>query len=146
MSLSLTQLVHCMYNLTHHFIFGRMKILECKRGRIYDIGFVDPYFIHTDTLKLKPRETENNLVRALRFHSTKREILFPYNFRWVLLPCRHILFFCLLDVKCIIDSLCVRSYHYILLIIVPDQGLVKVMDPKRRPIAAFADMQECLQR
>ena len=122
-----------------------MKILECKRGRIYDIGFIDPYFIHEENPKAKPRETENNLVRALRFSSTKREILFPYNFRWVF-TVLYTFYFRLVDVKCIIDSLCVRRFHFILLIIVPDEGVVKVMDPKRKPLADWADMQECLQR
>ena len=59
-----------------------MKILECKRGQIYDIGFIDPNFVHEKSLKDFCIETENNLVRALRFFSeTKREILFPYNFK-----------------------------------------------------------------
>ena len=58
-----------------------MKILECKRGQIYDIGFIDPYFIHHQSLATNPRETENNLVQGLRFSGTKREILFPYNFK-----------------------------------------------------------------
>ena len=121
-----------------------MKILECKRGRIYDIGFIDPYFIHEKSLALDPRETENNLVQGLRFSATKRKILFPYNFKWVLL---HTFEFRLLDViKCIIDSLCVRRFHFILLIIVPDDELVKVMDPKRTSLADWANKQECLHR
>ena len=57
-----------------------MKILQCKRGQIYDIGFVDPYFVHQSTLKDHYIDTENNLVKALRFSETKREILFPYNY------------------------------------------------------------------
>ena len=57
-----------------------MKSLRCRRRGIYDIGFIDPYYIHEKILQKKPRETENNVVRALRFASTKREILFPYNF------------------------------------------------------------------
>ena len=57
-----------------------MKILQCKRGQIYDIGFVDPYYIHEETLTKWPEETENKFVKALRFNETKREILFPYNF------------------------------------------------------------------
>ena len=121
-----------------------MKILECKRGRIYDIGFIDPYFIHHQSLSTRPHDTENNLVQALRFCSTKREILFPYNFKWVLL---HTFYFRLLDViKCIIDSLCMRRFHFILLIIVPHKGQVIVMDPKRTPLAEWANMQEWLQR
>ena len=57
-----------------------MKILQCKRGQIYDIGFVDPYYIHEKTLRKWPTQTEKNLVKAFRFNETKREILFPYNF------------------------------------------------------------------
>ena len=65
-----------------------MQILKCKRRGIYDIGFIDPYYIHEKTIsgfsnknkKQQAVDTENNLVKALRFHETKREILFPYNF------------------------------------------------------------------
>jgi hypothetical protein len=57
-----------------------MKILECKRGQIYDIGFIDPYFVNKETLRLSPRDTEDHIVKALRFHEHRREILFPYNF------------------------------------------------------------------
>ena len=57
-----------------------MKILHCKRRRIYDIGFIDPYYIHEETVKQCATDTQNYLVKALRFHWTKREILFSYNF------------------------------------------------------------------
>jgi len=57
-----------------------MKILQYKRGQIYDIGFIDPYYIHQVSLKRHYNDTEDNLVRALRFNETKREILFPYNY------------------------------------------------------------------
>ena len=65
-----------------------MQILKCRRRGIYDIGFIDPYYIHEKTIsgftdknkKQQLRDTENNLVKALRFHVHKREILFPYNF------------------------------------------------------------------
>ena len=57
-----------------------MKILECKREQIYDIGFIDPYFVNQKTLRLSPNDTEDAIVKALRFHEHKREILFPYNF------------------------------------------------------------------
>ena len=58
-----------------------MKILQCKRGQIYDIGFVDPDIVHEYTLKRNYIDTENNLVKALWFSETKREILFPYNYK-----------------------------------------------------------------
>ena len=57
-----------------------MKILHCKRRAIYDIGFIDPYYIHEETVKRYAVDTENKLVKALMFNWTKREILFPYNF------------------------------------------------------------------
>ena len=57
-----------------------MKILHCKRRAIYDIGFIDPYYIHEETVQKYAADTQNNLVKALRFSETKREILFPYNF------------------------------------------------------------------
>ena len=58
-----------------------MKILQCKRGQIYDIGFVDPNFVYEKSLHDFYDDTENNLVDALRFNEIKREILFPYNFK-----------------------------------------------------------------
>ena len=57
-----------------------MKILEWKRGQIYDTGFIDPYFVNKKTLRLSPQDTEDKIVKALRFHEHKREILFSYNF------------------------------------------------------------------
>ena len=57
-----------------------MKILECKRQGIYDIGFIDPYFVNETTLTYSPRDTKNKIVKTLRFHEHKREILIPYTF------------------------------------------------------------------
>ena len=92
----------------------------------------------------KPKETEDNLVQSLKYFSNRREILFPYNFEWVLLSCTHFVF-ALLDVK-LFDSLCLCSFHFILLIISVDEGVVKVMDSKRTPLGNWANMQECLQK
>ena len=57
-----------------------MKILRCKNGQIFDIGFVDPDIVHQAALGMNYMDTENNLVKALRFCESKREILFPYNY------------------------------------------------------------------
>jgi hypothetical protein len=57
-----------------------MKILECNKGEIYDLGFVDCNFVHEKTLQKKPKDIEDNLVQSLTYFSNKREILFPYNF------------------------------------------------------------------
>jgi hypothetical protein len=58
-----------------------MKILECKREGIYDIGFVDPYIINEKMIQDHPKDSEDNLLRFLKAQNTKTEILFPYNFK-----------------------------------------------------------------
>ena len=58
-----------------------MKILECNKGGIYDIGFVDPNRVHEVVVQDNPQDTENVLLRALLRQQNRREILFPYNFQ-----------------------------------------------------------------
>jgi len=58
-----------------------MKIRECNRERIYDIGFIDPDVIHEYTVLNNPEETKANLLRFLKKQNTRTEILFPYNFK-----------------------------------------------------------------
>ena len=59
-----------------------MKSQHCRKRGIYDIGFIDPYYIHEKTVaNTKTRDTtEGCLFDALMFNETKREILFPYIF------------------------------------------------------------------
>ena len=123
----------------------RLKILQIKQGRIKDIvGFIDPYVNHEATLQLKPDDVEDNLLRALVNQHQKEQILFPYNYLWVLLS--YILF-CLLEVKCLIDESCVRRmYHFILIIIIPNLERVEFMDSKHKPRETWKDMGQMLQR
>jgi len=58
-----------------------MKILECKRERIYDIGFIDPYIVNFVTVRDHAKDTEANLLRFLIKQNSRTEILFPYNFK-----------------------------------------------------------------
>ena len=58
-----------------------MKMLECKRARRYDVGFIDPYTVNDYSVQRHAKDTKDNLVSALRRHTHKREILFPYNFK-----------------------------------------------------------------
>ena len=58
-----------------------MKIEECKRRHINNIGFVDPDKVHNDTVKGNPDETEANLLRFVTEQSFCDSILFPYNYR-----------------------------------------------------------------
>ena len=53
-----------------------MKILRCKNGQIFDIGFVDPDIVHQAALRLNSIDTENNLVKALRFFEPKGKYYF----------------------------------------------------------------------
>ena len=51
----------------------------------------------------------------------------------------------------VIDELCMHRFHYILLIyilliIIPDQGVVLVMDPLRSETEKWEDLAEMLQR
>ena len=58
-----------------------MKMLECKRGQIYDVRFIDPNTIHEVMAQKHPKETEEYLLTFLMKQETKEEILFPYNFK-----------------------------------------------------------------
>ena len=127
-----------------------MKSQYCKRRAIYDIGFIDPYYIYEKTVRNKSKTIRDNtadcLYDALLFNQNKREILFPYNFEWVLLSLYTFFFAYWFDVKCVIDELCLRSSHFILLIIHPDKARVQVMDSLRRDLDKWADLQQLLQR
>ena len=60
-----------------------MKMKERDKGKIYDLGFIDPDTIHETTVKeaLYASETEDSLVKFLVKQHNKDEILFPYNFK-----------------------------------------------------------------
>jgi hypothetical protein len=57
-----------------------MKIRECRLGGIWDIGFIDPDKVHVKTVDENPVNTEDVLLTFFKRQSTKKEILFPYNF------------------------------------------------------------------
>ena len=46
----------------------------------------------------------------------------------------------------VIDELCVRRFHFILLAIQLDAGLVVVLDSKRKEAKEWADMSQMLQK
>jgi hypothetical protein len=58
-----------------------MKIRECRLGGIWDIGFIDPDKVHEVTVEQYAQDTEDVLLTCLKRQSTKKEILFPYNFK-----------------------------------------------------------------
>ena len=67
--------------LTRHILLRRKKVIECGKGGVYDIGFVDPNRVHCVSVRDKPAETEDILLKSLWKQQLKREILLPYNFK-----------------------------------------------------------------
>src|SRR3954471_10461482 len=94
--------------------------------------------------KIRPSRQRTTCCNRSRISAQEGKYYFPTTSSEFY--CLANILFCLLGVKRIIDSLCVCSFHFILLIIVPDEGVVKVMDPGRRSMKSWEDMQACLQR
>ena len=61
-----------------------MKKLECKRGKLHELGFIDPNTVHEVTVLQYPKDTEDNMLLFLVKQANKEDIFFPYNFKWVL--------------------------------------------------------------
>ncbi|KAK1611905.1 hypothetical protein QYE76_035578 [Lolium multiflorum] len=95
-----------------------MKKLECKRGKLDPIGFIDPNTVHVVTVRDYPKDTEENMLMFLQKQADKEDIFFPYNF----------------------------NFHFILLIIQLKKGVVLVMDSKRYEHAEWENMAKLLQR
>ena len=58
----------------------RLKMVECSRNKVDNVGFVDPDKIHVETVKHKREETGGNLLRFLGEQYFCDSILFPYNY------------------------------------------------------------------
>ena len=67
----------CIIILT---ILCRLKIVECKKRQIYDIGFINLNLIDEWTVKHDAKEAEANLLKSLLKNQNKDKLIFPYNF------------------------------------------------------------------
>ena len=56
---------------------------------MYDIGFINTNIIDEIQVKKHTEEAEANLLQSLIKNQNKDLILFPYNFKWVLLSCAY---------------------------------------------------------
>ena len=56
---------------------------------MYDIGFINTNIIDEIEVKKHAEEAEANLLQSLIKNQNKDLILFPYNFKWVLLSCAY---------------------------------------------------------
>ena len=54
---------------------------------MYDIGFINTNLIDEFQVTKNAEEAEANLLKSLLINQNKDLILFPYNFKWVLLSC-----------------------------------------------------------
>ena len=79
-----------------------MKMQECRKRGIYNVGFIDPNVIYEECVRQYPNRTENNLVMSLEGQHDRTFILLPYNFKWVLSlfeslqlanKCKYLIFF-----------------------------------------------------
>ena len=80
-----------------------------QKGQIYDIGFINPNIIHEWTDKNNVAETEDNLLQSLLKNQNKDKILFPYNFKWVLLSSTYSVSLISPRYSNVIDELCMRA-------------------------------------
>ncbi len=62
-------------------ILCRLKIVECRKAEMYDIGFINTNLIDATEVKYYADNTEANLIRSLVINENKDIILFPYNFK-----------------------------------------------------------------
>jgi hypothetical protein len=59
----------------------RMKMLECKRRGMYDVGFIDPYIVNEIMLQRHPKDVEHDLYAFLTKQNLRSDSLFLYNFK-----------------------------------------------------------------
>ena len=58
-----------------------MKIVECRKAEMYDIGFINTNLIDEFQVKKSAQDAEANLLKSLLINKNKDLILFPYNFK-----------------------------------------------------------------
>ena len=62
-------------------ILCRLKIVECRKAEMYDIGFINTNLIDEFQVKKSAQDAEANLLKSLLINQNKDLILFPYNFK-----------------------------------------------------------------
>ena len=62
-------------------ILCRLKIVECRKAEMYDIGFINTNLIDEFQVTKNAEEAEANLLKSLLINQNKDLILFPYNFK-----------------------------------------------------------------
>ena len=86
-----------------------MKIAELKKRQIGDIGFINTNLIDAYTVEKHPKEAEANFLQSLVLNQNKDIILFPYNFKWVLLSSAYSVSLISPGYGNVIDDLCMHA-------------------------------------
>ena len=76
---------------------------------MYDIGFINTNLIDEFTVKKNAKEVEANLLKSLVINQNEDKILFPYNFKWVLLSCAYSVSSITRAYSNVIDELCMHA-------------------------------------
>ena len=77
-------------------ILSRLKIVECRKIEMYDIGFINTNLIDKFEVEKNADDAEANLLKSLIVNRNKDKILFP------------------LQLRVSVTVLCIFSFPYIL--------------------------------
>ena len=58
-------------------ILCRLKIVECRKAEMYDIGFINTNLIDKFEVEKNADDAEANLLKSLIVNQNKDKILFP---------------------------------------------------------------------
>ncbi|XP_039771125.1 uncharacterized protein LOC120639184 isoform X2 [Panicum virgatum] len=94
-----------------------MKVQECRKKGIYNIGFIDPHVVKEESVRKWPNRTKNIIFTAMDRQHACTFILLPYNF----------------------------DFHWILISIEIDRSRVVVFDSLRRPKEDYQSLIDILQ-
>ena len=61
-------------------ILCRLKIVECRKAEMYDIGFINTNLIDKFEVEKNADDAKANFLKSLIVNQNKNKILFPYNF------------------------------------------------------------------
>ena len=90
-------------------ILCRLKIVECRKPEIYDIGFINTNLIDEYMVKFDAKETKANFLKSLLINQNKDKVPFRDNFEWVLLSCAYSVSLITRGYSNVIDELCMRA-------------------------------------
>ena len=62
-------------------ILCRLKIVECRKAQIYDVGFINTNLMDECNVKHDAKQTEASLLASLIQNENKDTILFPYEYK-----------------------------------------------------------------